>query len=176
MRYGKEDECWAWERSGLDDTAIERRSGVGVEGNIEDLVVCARVKVEDLPGRSPRGRGRREGGGQAEVREDGLDDGGVLDGLHRNHSVTAARAAQNVVVKKVGKEFSPRPAIGLGYGYRVISLDSIAWRCQRGCAGLGLLQQRRSLLAGDQRSDSRTCTRIGGEKPMKPQCTSGERA
>ncbi len=44
------------------------------------------------------------------MREDGLDNGGVLDGLRWNHSVTAAGAAKNVVVKNVGKDLSPEPA------------------------------------------------------------------
>jgi hypothetical protein len=89
---------------------LARGSGVSVEGDIEQVIVNNLVEVKDLLGRPARGRRGRQGCGEVEVLEDGLDDGRCFDGLDRDHPAIAARAFQDIEVQDVGQQLGPGPA------------------------------------------------------------------
>ena len=87
-----------------------------IAGDIKELMVGRLVEIEHLLRGAPGRTGRRQAGGQVEVGQDGLDDGGIFDRLNGDHSVIAARAAQDVMVKHVLEKLGPRATIRLGYG------------------------------------------------------------
>ena len=94
---------------------------LGIEGNVKELIVGCLVEIEQLLRWAPGRTCRRQGCGQVEVGQDGLDDCGIFDRLNGDHSVIAARAAQDVMVKHVLEKLGPRPTIRLGYGVGAIA-------------------------------------------------------
>ena len=129
----------------LEGGAYSKRLG----GLIASWGVAAVVEVQvglvsGKAGRTaPRGGARRAGGGHAEVAEDAVDDGAILDGGEERHATVAGGAAQDVDAERALHQRCPsEPAITSGVigivgvmsergSQEAGRIDSSAWRWRR---------------------------------------------
>ena len=110
----------------LEGGAYSKRLG----GLIASWGVVAVVEVQaglvsGKAGRTaPRGGARRAGGGRAEVAEDAVDNGGILDGGEELHAAVAGGAAQDVGAERALHQRCPGEPAGTS---GVVGIIGVMW-------------------------------------------------